>query len=107
MTFLVKRKYCRNFAASKEQKNMKHLNSKEVIAIWFAIVAAIISITALWMPPVGIIDETVLVLIGQFLLFIATLIGVHRQTPSALAGVFPSVGKKPCDEGKGPQTDVS
>jgi len=55
---------------------MKHLNSKEVIAIWFAIVAAIISITALWMPPVGIIDETVLVLIGQFLLFIATLMGV-------------------------------
>ena len=76
LTFLVKRKYCRNFAASKEQKNMKHLNSKEIIAIWFAIVAAIISIMALWMPPQGIIDETVLVLIGQFLLFIATLMGV-------------------------------
>ena len=59
-----------------KNKYMKHLNSKEVIAIWFAIVAAIISITALWMPPVGIIDETVLVLIGQFLLFIATLMGV-------------------------------
>jgi hypothetical protein len=75
LTFLVKRKYCRNFAASKE-KNMKHLNSKEIIAIWFAIVAAIISIMALWMPPQGIIDETVLVLIGQVLLFIATLMGV-------------------------------
>ena len=55
---------------------MKHLNSKEIIAIWFAIVAAIINIMALWMPPQGIIDETVLVLIGQFLLFIATLMGV-------------------------------
>ena len=31
---------------------------------------------ALWIPPQGIIDETVLVLIGQFLLFIATLMGV-------------------------------
>ena len=55
---------------------MKHLNAKEIIAIWFAVVAAIVSITALWMPPVGIIDETVLILIGQFLLFIATLTGV-------------------------------
>ena len=55
---------------------MTKLNSKEIIAIWFAIIAAIVSITALWMPPQGIIDETVLVLIGQFLLFIATLTGV-------------------------------
>ena len=55
---------------------MKHLNSKEIIAIWFAVVAAVISIMALWIPPQGIIDETVLVLIGQFLLFIATLMGV-------------------------------
>ena len=58
------------------KKKMKHLNAKEIIAIWFAVVAAIVSITALWMPPVGIIDETVLVLVGQFLLFIATLTGV-------------------------------
>ena len=55
---------------------MTKFNSKEIIAIWFAIIAAIVSITALWMPPQGIIDETVLVLIGQFLLFIATLTGV-------------------------------
>ena len=55
---------------------MKHLHAKEIIAIWFAFIAAIVSITALWMPPQGIIDETVLVLVGQFLLFIATLTGV-------------------------------
>ena len=59
---------------------MKTLSSKEIIAIWFAIVAALVSITALWMPPQGIIDETVLILIGQFLLFIGTLIGVKGQT---------------------------
>ena len=59
---------------------MKTLNSKEIIAIWFAVVAALVSITALWMPPQGIIDETVLILIGQFLLFIGTLIGVKGQT---------------------------
>ena len=55
------------------------LNSKEIIAIWFAVVAALVSITALWMPPQGIIDETVLILIGQFLLFIATLTGVDGK----------------------------
>ena len=55
---------------------MKHLHAKEIIAVWFAIIAAIVSITALWMPPQGVIDETVLVLVGQFLLFIATLTGV-------------------------------
>ena len=85
---------------------MKHLNAKEIIAIWFAVVAAIVSITALWMPPVGIIDETVLILIGQFLLFIATLIGVHRQTPSALTGISPSMGRRPCGEGKSPPADT-
>ncbi len=58
---------------------MKRLSSKEIIAIWFAVVAAVISITALWMPPQGIIDETVLILIGQFLLFIGTLIGINGK----------------------------
>ena len=58
---------------------MSKFNSKEIIAIWFAVVAALVSITALWMPPQGIIDETVLILIGQFLLFIATLTGVDGK----------------------------
>ena len=31
------------------------------------------------MPPQGVIDETVLILIGQFLLFIATLTGVDGK----------------------------
>ena len=57
-------------------KAMQKLSSKEIIAIWFAVVSAAISITALWMPPQGIIDQSVLILIGQFLLFIATLTGV-------------------------------
>ena len=46
---------------------MQKLSSKEIIAIWFAVVSAAISITALWMPPQGIIDQSVLILIGQFL----------------------------------------
>ena len=82
------------------------LNSKEIIAIWFAVVAALVSITALWIPPQGVIDETVLILIGQFLLFIATLIGVHRETPSALTSIFPSMGRKPCGKGGSPPTDA-
>ena len=64
---------------------MNTLNSKEIIAIWFAVVAALVSITALWMPPQGIIDETVLILIGQFLLFIGTLIKTH-PSPSLKGG---------------------
>ena len=66
------------------------LNSKEIIAIWFAVVAALVSITALWMPPQGIIDETVLILIGQFLLFIATLTGVDGK----LTRLAQNVGKR-------------
>ena len=66
----------RTFATEIKKDTMKTLNPKEIIAIWFAIIAACISITALWMPPQGIIDETVLILIGQLLLFIATLVGV-------------------------------
>ena len=72
---------------------MQKLNSKEIIAIWFAVVAAVISITALWIPPQGVIDETVLILIGQFLLFIGTLIGINgkrvrqpREAGEAAAG---------------------
>ena len=72
---------------------MKKLSSKEIIAIWFAVVAAVISITALWIPPQGVIDETVLILIGQFLLFIGTLIGINgkrvrqpREAGEAAAG---------------------
>ena len=58
---------------------MQKLSSKEIIAIWFAVVSAAISITALWMPPQGIIDQSVLILIGQFLLFIATRLTRMRQ----------------------------
>ena len=55
---------------------MMLIKQESMMTIWFAVVAAIVSITALWMPPQGVIDETVLVLVGQFLLFIATLTGV-------------------------------
>ena len=76
---------------------MKTLSSKEIIAIWFAIIAACISITALWMPPQGIIDETVLILIGQLLLFIATLVGVDGAL-MRLAQVMRNRAEKPPEE---------
>ena len=75
---------------------MNTLNSKEIIAIWFAVVAALVSITALWMPPQGIIDETVLILIGQFLLFIGTLIKTHPSPSLKGAGGIPT--ENPSDE---------
>ena len=76
---------------------MQKLSSKEIIAIWFAIIAACISITALWMPPQGIIDETVLILIGQLLLFIATLVGVDGAL-TRLAQVMRNRAEKPPEE---------
>ena len=33
---------------------------------------------------------------------IATLICMHKQTPSFQKGIFPSMGRKPYGKGKGP-----
>ena len=84
---------------------MQKLSSKEIIAIWFAIIAACISITALWMPPQGIIDETVLILIGQLLLFIATLVGVDGALARIPSLTPPVKGRTPSGkEAKGQTT---
>ena len=80
---------------------MQKLSSKEIIAIWFAVVSAAISITALWMPPQGIIDQSVLILIGQFLLFIATLTGVDGAL-TRLYGGRRELGGEPREAGSPP-----
>jgi hypothetical protein len=49
------------------------------------------------MPPQGIIDETVLILIGQLLLFIATLVGVDGAL-MRLAQVMRNRAEKPPEE---------
>lgn len=49
---------------------------KQGIAVASFILAAFISITALFLPPQGIIDYSVLVLIAQLLILVCTIIGV-------------------------------
>ena len=51
--------------------------SKEIIAFFLAVVAAAVGVIALFMPPQGEVAESVLILVGQYLLFIATLLGVN------------------------------
>ena len=55
---------------------MNRYNAKEIIAFFLSAVAAALGTVALILPPQGIIDNCVLILIGQILLFIATLLGV-------------------------------
>ena len=52
------------------------LTVKNALAIFTVIVAAVLSIWALLLPPQGKIDQSVLFLTAQFLLFAATLLGV-------------------------------
>lgn len=51
-------------------------NAKTFIAIFCVSAAIIIAFTALFIPPVGVIDSTVLWFIAQALLFSASIIGI-------------------------------
>ena len=61
---------------TKKSRIMNHYNAKELIAFFLSVVAAALGTVALILPPQGVIDNSVLILIGQILLFIATLLGV-------------------------------
>ena len=99
--YLRKMSYLCSVNDRKVIEAMQKLSSKEIIAIWFAVVSAAISITALWMPPQGIIDQSVLILIGQFLLFIATLTGVDGAL-TRLYGGRKELGGEPREAGSPP-----
>lgn len=50
------------------------MKSKLALASW--VVAVVLSAVALLLPPIGIIDHSVLLLVAQFLLLTATFLGV-------------------------------
>ena len=51
-------------------------NVKNILASFATIAATVLSVWALLLPPQGEIDQSVLFVLAQFLLFAATLLGV-------------------------------
>lgn len=50
---------------------------KEILSCIALIVAATIAIWAMLLPPIGEVNQSVLITIAQFLVFAATLLGVE------------------------------
>jgi hypothetical protein len=51
-------------------------SAKELQAAFALVIAALLSVWAMLLPPKGDIEENMLILIAQFLVFAATLLGV-------------------------------
>ena len=54
---------------------------RNIIALASLVWAIILSICALWLDPQGIIDSSVLVLLAQILVFIASIFGLKLPIP--------------------------
>ena len=52
---------------------------KEILSAVALIVASIIAIWAMLLPPQGKVDQSILITIAQFLVFAATLLGVDSS----------------------------
>lgn len=52
---------------------------KEILSAVALIVAGIIAVWAMLLPPQGEIDQSILITIAQFLVFAATLLGVDSS----------------------------
>ena len=52
---------------------------KEILSAVALIVASIIAIWAMLLPPQGEVDQSILITIAQFLVFVATLLGVDSS----------------------------
>ena len=52
---------------------------KEILSALSLIVASIIAIWAMLLPPQGEVDQSILITIAQFLVFAATLLGVDSS----------------------------
>jgi len=59
-------------------------SAKEIIALMSAVVGSAIAIIALFIPPQGEIDTSVLILVAQILVFAATLLGVDSAVDRIL-----------------------
>jgi Fe2+ transport system protein B len=58
---------------------MKMWSVKEILSAVALIVASIIAIWAMLLPPQGEVDQSILITIAQFLVFAATLLGVDSS----------------------------
>ena len=58
---------------------MKMWSVKEILSAGALIVASIIAIWAMLLPPQGEVDQSILITIAQFLVFAATLLGVDSS----------------------------
>ena len=50
---------------------------KSKLAAWSFGVASVVTLCGMVLPPLGVIDNSVLVVVGQFLILTATLLGVE------------------------------
>lgn len=57
------------------------MSMRNVIALAALVWAIILSMCALWLDPQGIIDASVLVLLAQILVFIASIFGLKLPIP--------------------------
>lgn len=49
---------------------------KEILACMALIVASVLAIWGMLLPPVGAVEQNLLILVAQFLVFAATLLGI-------------------------------
>ena len=49
---------------------------KEILALLALIVASVLAIWGMLLPPVGAVEQNLLILVAQFLVFAATLLGI-------------------------------
>ena len=57
---------------------------KEILSAVALIVAGIIAVWAMLLPPQGEVDQSILITIAQFLVFAATLLGVDSRLEKIL-----------------------
>ena len=69
---------------------------KEILACMALIVASVLAIWGMLLPPVGAVEQNLLILVAQFLVFAATLLGSGSTFESFLLRI----------QGKGNQNSV-
>ena len=58
------------------QPHLSSLKPKEILAAAALIVASVLAVWGMLLPPVGDVEQNLLILVAQFLVFAATLLGI-------------------------------
>ena len=87
-----------------EEKKWSHLDIKTKIAYITAIFAFVVgwglTIAGFIVPPVGAVTDSVLWILGQALVYAASVFGVGMYITSSVKGMKESIGKFMSDEKK-------